>query len=175
MKRTMMITALGVLLGVAGCDDTSEQPDPSPTDDTPAAAESSSAAEAEEAPSTEEPAEQAEDEAAEPEAAEVESGGAPERVTFSGLVDGFAESQDEWMGKHVILTALYMNATSVGGEIQNVSLVESRDDRDTTVLCTFAETPESLDHLTQYDEITVHGTVDEFFDRAALSECAILE
>ena len=121
MTRTMVNVTLAVLLGAAGCEQSG--------DEEQAAAET---AEAE----AEAPEEAAEDEPAEPEVEAEDQEGAEaaeapsepgQEVGFSELVDGFAASKDEWMGKKVTLTARYMNANSANGKLQNIALVESEE------------------------------------------------
>jgi hypothetical protein len=103
-----------------------------------------------------------------------------ETTTLLSLREGFAADQDAWEGQTVTVTALYMNATSAGGSLNNISLIVSEEDYAEdrlahSMMCAFGDdAPESVDRM-QHDPITVRGTVVERFGRAGLEDCEIVE
>mgnify|MGYP001557996440 CR=1 FL=1 len=157
-----VLLALTCLLAACGTDT------PEATNETPAA----EAPPAGEAPAVEPPAALAP--AVEPAAAEAPPANS-ETVTVAALRAGFEADRGSWMGTTRTVTGLYMNASSVGGQLNNITLVASRDAAfNETVMCAFGDNPPASVDLTQYDEVTVRGRVDSFFDRASLRDCAIV-
>lgn len=105
--------------------------------------------------------------------------GEGETTTLLSLREGFAADAAAWTGQRVTVRAQFMSATSVGGHLNNVSLVVSQDDyaedrMHHSMMCAFgSDAPESVS-LMQYDEVTVRGTVVERFGRAGLDDCEIV-
>jgi hypothetical protein len=156
------ITLASLVLSLAGCDIQTEQAEPQ-------------AAEQEEA--TPPPA-QAEPEDPEP-APEPEPAQAPAAdgaITVQALRAGFTADQAGWLGREVTVSGLFLSATSVGGTVNNISLLESRDaNMMESVLCTFGPNPPASITMTQWTQVTVRGRVREFFRRPALENCSIVE
>lgn len=168
-RRLSLSLALGLSLAACGGEEEAA-PDPEP-------AETTEAAEAAEEPTEEAPAE---DEAP---AAEAEAPAAPpaegDTVTLLALREGFAADASAWTGREVTVSAQFMSATSVGGSLNNVSLIVSQEDYAEdrlahSMMCAFGDdAPASVDYM-QYAEITVRGTVVVRFGRASLDDCQIV-
>lgn len=171
--RNAMILSTLLSLSLYACGGEEDSAAEEETSEEVPAAETAPAetAEAEEAP------------AAEPEAPAAESEVNPpaegETTTLLSLREGFAANPEAWTGQTVTVRAQFMNATSVGGSLNNVSLVVSEEDYAEdrlahSMMCVFGDdAPESVD-MTQYDEIVVRGTVVERFGRAGLDDCEIV-
>ncbi|MCB9596678.1 MAG: hypothetical protein H6719_28395 [Sandaracinaceae bacterium] len=118
--------------------------------------------------------------AAEPEPAAPAAPAAPEAtggaMTIAALRASFTADQAGLVGREVTVRGLFSSATSVGGTLNNISMLGSRDDDFmSSVICGFGDdAPASVD-LTQYAEVTVRGRVRERFGRPALEDCAIVE
>jgi len=126
---------------------------------------------AEAAPAEAAPAE----EAAEAPAAEAAPAPDGDTMTVAQLRSAFEADQDGTVGREVTVTGVFSSATRVGGELNNVSLLQTRDDDFfSSVVCAFGDDPPESVDLTQYAPITVRGTVRERFDRAALEDCAVV-
>lgn len=160
-----------VTMALSACSEEEEAAAPATADQPPA--ETATAEEAAEQPAeeTEQPAE---------EAVDLEPPAEGETTTLLSLREGFAANPSEWEDKTVTVSALFMNATSVGGNLNNISLIVSEEDYAEdrlahSVMCAFGDdAPESVD-LTQHDPVTVRGKVVERFGRAGLEDCQIVE
>jgi hypothetical protein len=165
-KRIAALLLMGTL--VLACGDEEEAPTPAAADNPPAEAteEAREGATAEEPPAAE--------------AVDLEPPAEGETTTLLSLREGFAASSELWMGKTVTVTAMFMNATSIGGKVNNLSLIVNEEDYAEdrlahSMMCAFGDdAPESID-LTQHSPITVRGTVIERFGRAGLEDCQIVE
>ncbi|GAB5547899.1 MAG: hypothetical protein RLO52_36820 [Sandaracinaceae bacterium] len=160
-----IVIALSLSLAACGAEEDTAEPT---TEATPTA---------EAAPASPEPAEE-EAAPAEP-ALSLDPPAEGETTTLLSLREGFAANADAWTGQRVTVRAQFMSATRVGGTLNNVSLVVSREDYAEdrlahSMMCAFGDdAPESVD-LMQYAEVTVRGTVVERFGRAGLDDCEIV-
>jgi len=154
--RTLISSALALTLFAAcGAEEEAEPAEPP-------AAESPPAEEAPEAP-------------AEAPAAAAAPAADGDSMTVAQLRAAFEADQDGTVGREVTVTGVFSSATRVGGELNNVSLLQTRDDDFfSSIVCAFGDDPPASVDLTQYAPITVRGTVRERFDRASLDDCAVV-
>lgn len=177
-----MTKALGPIVGIAlvagacgGDGDEATEPEPTAAESAEAAPEERAA----EGEAPEESAESGESEASD-ETVRLEPPAEGETTSLLSLREGFEADSEAWEGRTVTVSAQFMSATRAGGQINNVSLVVSEEDYQEdrmahSMMCAFGDDPpESVDY-TQYDEITVRGTVVERFGRAGLDDCEIIE
>jgi hypothetical protein len=183
-----MSKTLGPMLGLALLASACGSDEGETAEPEPAAAEPTEAAEREEAAPAEaseeaaeaEAAEGAEESAAADESVNLEPPAEGETTTLLSLREGFEADPEAWEGRTVTVRAQFMSATNVGGQLNNIALVVNEADYQEdrlahSMMCAFGDdAPESVDY-TQYDEITVRGTVVERFDRASLDDCQIVD
>ncbi len=97
-------------------------------------------------------------------------------MTVPALRDAFAADQATWLGREVTVRGAFVSATSVGGALNNLSLLADRDDDFmSSVVCAFGDDPPASVDYRQWEEVTVRGTVRERFRRPALEDCSIVE
>ena len=108
------------------------------------------------------------------EQAKAKGGVAGKTDTVVSLIATFS-SDPSLKGKPVELTVQYLNSnssTSNGKTTHNVMLVDSKDMIDLSIACDLGETAPP-DGLTQYDKVTVKGTVGESFGKPELEGCTV--
>jgi hypothetical protein len=83
-------------------------------------------------------------------------------IALASVVDGATKARSKWTGAKLKVTALYgSTSTSTSGDktYKTLSLVATKGDFKNSVSCSLADPNAELPKLTQYDPITVSGTV----------------
>ena len=101
------------------------------------------------------------------------AGGTPgDTSTVAGLQASYAADKS-MKGKAVEVSGLYLNSnqmTANGKTSYNVVIVDAKGKLKPSLTCEVADEPKGF---TQYDKVTVKGTIDESFGEAELTACTV--